>query len=198
MVVEQHSLCWTSGRLAPRRDGQEWAKEFRQLPNLRQATQGGGTGRAKGLKRLVNAERQQAGQTPVVAQDDHFHQCFAGRAAGRYGEDASQGGPVAGQGSQGRSPSGPQGAAHGETAGKGGGGQGVAARAERAYARRGRRRRKPGGRSKRRCACSRRRGPGTRGPRRRQPSRPPCPACPADKTRAGAQMMEGPDAHAAS
>ena len=27
---------------------------------------------AKGLA-IVNAERQQAGQTPVVAQDDHFH-----------------------------------------------------------------------------------------------------------------------------
>jgi hypothetical protein len=72
MVVEQHSLCWVSGRLAERRDGVEWAKEFRQLPHLRQATQDGGTGLAKGLA-LVNAERQQAGQNPVVAQDDHFH-----------------------------------------------------------------------------------------------------------------------------
>jgi hypothetical protein len=72
MVVEQHSLCWVSGRLAERRDGVEWAKEFRQLPQLRQATQDGGTGLAKGLA-IVNAERQQAGQTPVVAQDDHFH-----------------------------------------------------------------------------------------------------------------------------
>jgi hypothetical protein len=72
MVVEQHSLCWVSGRLAPRRDGLEWAKEFRQLPNLRQATQDGGTGLAKGLA-LVNAERQQAGQSTVVVQDDHFH-----------------------------------------------------------------------------------------------------------------------------
>jgi hypothetical protein len=72
MVVEQHSLCWVSGRLAERRDGAEWAKEFRQLPNLRQATQDGGTGLAKGLA-LVNAQRQQAHQPPVVAQDDHFH-----------------------------------------------------------------------------------------------------------------------------
>ena len=72
MVVEQHSLCWVSGRLAERRDGDEWAQEFRQLPNLRQATQDGGTGLAKGLA-LVNAERQQAGQAPVRAQDDHFH-----------------------------------------------------------------------------------------------------------------------------
>jgi hypothetical protein len=72
MVVEQHSLCWVSGRLAERRDGDAWAKEFRQLPNLRQATQDGGTGLAKGLA-LVNAERQQARQAAVVAQDDHFH-----------------------------------------------------------------------------------------------------------------------------
>jgi hypothetical protein len=72
MVVEQHSLCWVSGRLAERRDGVAWAKEFRQLPQLRQATQDGGTGLAKGLA-IVNAERQQAGQAPVVTQDDHFH-----------------------------------------------------------------------------------------------------------------------------
>jgi hypothetical protein len=72
MVIEQHSLCWVSSRLAPRRDGAEWAKEFRQLPNLRQATQDGGTGLAKGLA-LVNAERQQAGQSAVCVQDDHFH-----------------------------------------------------------------------------------------------------------------------------
>jgi hypothetical protein len=72
MVIEQHSLCWVSGRLAPRRDGTEWAQEFRQLPNLHQATQDGGTGLAKGLA-TVNEERQQAGQVPVLAQDDHFH-----------------------------------------------------------------------------------------------------------------------------
>ena len=72
MVVEQHSLCWVSGRLAERRDGLEWVKEFRQLPNLRQATQDGGTGLAKGLA-LVNEERRQAGQSAVAVQDDHFH-----------------------------------------------------------------------------------------------------------------------------
>jgi hypothetical protein len=72
MVVEQHSLCWVSGRLAPRRTGEEWAKEFRTLPALRQTTQDGGQGLAKGLT-LVNAERVAAGQTATVAQDDHFH-----------------------------------------------------------------------------------------------------------------------------
>jgi hypothetical protein len=80
MVIEQHSLCWVSGRLARRRDGTEWAQEFRQLPNLRQTTQDGGTGLAKGLA-IVNAERQQAGQTAVVAQDDHFHVFREGRRA---------------------------------------------------------------------------------------------------------------------
>jgi hypothetical protein len=72
MVVEQHSLCWVSGRLADRRSGIEWAKEFRQLPNLRQTTQDGGSGLAKGLD-IVNQERQQNQQEPITAQDDHFH-----------------------------------------------------------------------------------------------------------------------------
>lgn len=72
MVVEQHSLCWVSGRLAESRKGEEWAKEFRQLPQLRQTTQDGGSGLAKGLV-LVNQERQAKNQAPVVAQDDHFH-----------------------------------------------------------------------------------------------------------------------------
>jgi hypothetical protein len=72
MVVEQHSLCWLSGRLAESRNGEEWAKEFRQLPQLRQTTQDGGSGLAKGLE-IVNQERQAQQQTPVTAQDDHFH-----------------------------------------------------------------------------------------------------------------------------
>jgi len=72
MVVEQHRLCWLSGRLTARRTGAEWAKEFRQLPHLQQTTQDGGTALANGLD-LVNQERQQQGQTLVVAQDDHFH-----------------------------------------------------------------------------------------------------------------------------
>jgi hypothetical protein len=80
MVVEQHSLCWVSGRLVERRDGQEWAKEFRQLPHLRQATQDGGTGLSKGLA-MVNAERQQAGQQTIAVQDDHFHVLREGRRA---------------------------------------------------------------------------------------------------------------------
>jgi hypothetical protein len=80
MVVEQHSLCWVSGRLADRRTGEEWAKEFRQLPHLRQTTQDGGSGLAKGLD-LINEERHQRQQTPVAAQDDHFHVLREGRRA---------------------------------------------------------------------------------------------------------------------
>jgi len=76
MVIEQHSLCWVSGRLAERRTGEEWAKEFRQLPALRQTTQDGGQGLAKGLA-LSNAERP----TAVVAQDDHFHVLWEGSRA---------------------------------------------------------------------------------------------------------------------
>jgi hypothetical protein len=72
MAVEQHSLCWLSGRLSEQRTGEEWAKEFGQLPQLRQTTQDGGTALAKGLD-LVNQQRQQQGQTLVSAQDDHFH-----------------------------------------------------------------------------------------------------------------------------
>jgi hypothetical protein len=72
MVVEQHSLCWVSGRLADRRSGEEWAKEFRQLPNLTQTTQDGGSGLAKGLD-IVNQQRQQNNRNPIAAQDDHFH-----------------------------------------------------------------------------------------------------------------------------
>jgi hypothetical protein len=72
MMVEQHSLCWVSGRLAENRSGEQWAHEFRQLPRLRQTTQDGGSGLAKGLD-IVNHERQAQGQAQVVAQDDHFH-----------------------------------------------------------------------------------------------------------------------------
>lgn len=72
MVIEQQSLCWVSGRLAERRDGVEWAKELGVLPNLRQTTQDGGTGLAKGLA-IVNEQRQKGGQVVIVGQDDHFH-----------------------------------------------------------------------------------------------------------------------------
>jgi hypothetical protein len=72
MVVEQESLCWISGRLGETVDGEGWAQEFRQLPKLEQVARDGGQGLAKGVA-LVNAERQEHGQPPVVDKGDHFH-----------------------------------------------------------------------------------------------------------------------------
>jgi hypothetical protein len=80
MVVEQHSLCWLTGRLADNRDGDTWAEEFRPLPNLQQVTRDGGTGLAKGVAQ-VNQERQQRGQAALADQEDHFHTLREGRRA---------------------------------------------------------------------------------------------------------------------
>jgi len=80
MVVEQHSLCWLTGRLAENREGATWAEEFRRLPNLQQLTRDGGTGLAKGLA-LVNQERQARGDAPIADQEDHFHTLREGRRA---------------------------------------------------------------------------------------------------------------------
>jgi hypothetical protein len=80
MVVEQHSLCWLSGRLDDNRKGETWMEEFRRLPNLKQLTRDGGTGLAKGLA-LVNQERQARGDDPIADQEDHFHTLREGRRA---------------------------------------------------------------------------------------------------------------------
>lgn len=80
MVVEQHSLCWMSGRLADDRSGDTWADEFRRLPNLQQVSRDGGTGLAKGIA-LVNQERRAAGQEAIADQEDHFHTLREGRRA---------------------------------------------------------------------------------------------------------------------
>jgi len=72
MVVEQESLCWLSGQLSAAVDGEGWAQEFRQLPNLEQLARDGGTALAKGVA-LVNAERQEQGRSLLVDQGDHFH-----------------------------------------------------------------------------------------------------------------------------
>jgi hypothetical protein len=72
MTLEQDSGCWLGGRLAPHRDGAEWAAEFRALPAAEQVTRDGGVGLRKGLQQ-VNRERQQAGQTAIADQMDHFH-----------------------------------------------------------------------------------------------------------------------------
>lgn len=80
MVVEQHSLCWLSGRLADNRDGATWAEEFRRLPNLKQVTRDGGSGLAKGVA-VVNQERHQRGDAALADQEDHFHTLREGRRA---------------------------------------------------------------------------------------------------------------------
>src|SRR5437016_1964130 len=80
MVVEHDSLAWVTGRLAERRDGAEWAQEFRRLPHLKQLARDGGTGLRKGLA-TVNEERQQQGQTPAADQEDHFPTLREGRRA---------------------------------------------------------------------------------------------------------------------
>jgi hypothetical protein len=80
MVVEQHSLCWLTGRLADDRNGQTWVEEFRRLPNLKQVTRDGGSGLAKGVA-LVNQERQQRGEDALADQEDHFHTLREGRRA---------------------------------------------------------------------------------------------------------------------
>jgi hypothetical protein len=78
MTVEQESLCGVGGRLAPGRDRDAWAPEFRRLPALAQLTRGGGPGLRQGLA-VVNAERRQAGQEEADDQDDHFHIRHRGR-----------------------------------------------------------------------------------------------------------------------
>jgi len=72
MVVEQESLCWVCGRLSETVDGAAWSQEFGRLPNLEQLARDGGRGLARGVA-LVNAQRQEQGQEPIVDQGDHFH-----------------------------------------------------------------------------------------------------------------------------
>ena len=80
MVVEPHSLCWLTGRLADDRNGETWAEEFRRFPKLQQVTRDGGSGLAKGIA-LVNQQRQAAGQDAIADQEDHFHTLREGRRA---------------------------------------------------------------------------------------------------------------------
>ena len=72
MVVEPDSLCWVNGRLASSRDGDEWAKDLRQLPSLEQVTCDRGVGLRNSVKQ-INAERRAGGQAPLADQADHYH-----------------------------------------------------------------------------------------------------------------------------
>jgi hypothetical protein len=78
MTIEQDSLCWLGGRLAEKRDGDEWAKEFAQLPAAEQVTRDGGQGMEKGLK-IVNAQRRKDRKPEIADQEDHFHILHRGR-----------------------------------------------------------------------------------------------------------------------
>ena len=87
MVVEQESLCWMTGRLSEQVNGEAWAREFRQFPNLEQVARDGGKGLQKGVA-LVNAERQAQGKPLVVDKGDHFHALRGGGVGLR--KEASQ------------------------------------------------------------------------------------------------------------
>jgi hypothetical protein len=78
MVVEPESQCWLSGRLSDSRDGEQWAKEFEQLPNLEHLVRDGGKGLQNGLAR-VNQRRRQQEQKLISDQLDHFHTLREGR-----------------------------------------------------------------------------------------------------------------------
>jgi hypothetical protein len=80
MTVEQDSLCWLGGRLAPDRGGPQWAQEFGQLPAAEQVTRDGGLGLRKGLE-LANAARAREGRPAIADQEDHFHILHRGRRA---------------------------------------------------------------------------------------------------------------------
>jgi hypothetical protein len=80
MVVEPESQCWLSARLCPSRDGEQWANELQQLPNLEHLVRDGAKGIHNGLNR-VNATRQQGEQEAISDQLDHFHTLREGRRA---------------------------------------------------------------------------------------------------------------------
>ncbi len=89
MVVEPQSFCWVTGRLSATVDGPAWSKEFEQLPQLEQVLRDGGSGLAKGVA-LVNAQRQEQGQSLLVDQGDHFHALWHGRVSVRKAELQAQ------------------------------------------------------------------------------------------------------------
>jgi hypothetical protein len=71
MTVEQHRRCWLGGRLAERRDGDEWAREFAPLPAAEPVTRDGGPGIARGPA-AENARRRAQGRAAIADPEDHF------------------------------------------------------------------------------------------------------------------------------
>jgi hypothetical protein len=89
MVVEQQSLCWVCGQLREEISGEAWAQEFGRLPSLEQVARDGGSALAKGVA-LVNAQRTEQGQEPVVDQGDHFHALWNGGVGLRKAEQRAR------------------------------------------------------------------------------------------------------------
>ena len=89
LIVEQESLCWVVGRLSAEVSGAAWATEFARLPNLEQVARDGGKGLAKGVA-LVNAQRSEHDQEPLVDQGDHFHALRPGGVGLRRAQQRAQ------------------------------------------------------------------------------------------------------------
>ena len=89
MIVEQESLCWVTGHLSAAVSGPAWSTEFGCLPNLEQVARDGGKGLAKGVA-LVNAQRHDNNQEPIVDQGDHFHALRPGGVGLRRAEQRAQ------------------------------------------------------------------------------------------------------------
>jgi len=108
MTVEPESLCWVGGRLAPRRDGEEWAKELKQLPALEHVMRDGAKGIQNGVARVnqereeekeksatdpmddLNQQREEEKQKPITDQLDHFHTLREGRRALRKTQNQAE------------------------------------------------------------------------------------------------------------
>jgi hypothetical protein len=72
MVVEPESLCWSTGRIVPARDGVTWAEEFARYPALKAVVRDDGSGLGKGIK-LERARRVAAGLPDLDDSLDVFH-----------------------------------------------------------------------------------------------------------------------------
>jgi hypothetical protein len=89
MVVEPDSLCWMTGRLSDKADGEAWTREFDALGALEQVTRDGGKGLAQGV-RQVDAARRKESRPGVADQLDHFHTVRAGQPGLRQVESRAR------------------------------------------------------------------------------------------------------------
>ena len=89
MVMEQESMCWTSGHLSAEVSGEAWSKEFAALPNLEQVARDNGMGLAKGVA-LENERRQEQKRELIVDQSDHFHALQNGGVGVRKAQSRAQ------------------------------------------------------------------------------------------------------------